>query len=587
VSKTLTIEFVVAEMAKKGWAVKNTEYKGSQKALEVICSKGHETTITWNNFQRGQGCRFCVGNFKYSYEEVFDSFAKEGCQLLSKKYINNLDPLDFICHCGKRGKTSYYNFKEGSRCRSCANKKISKALTVPSEKITAFVESNGCELIEIFHKQTGNKKRKHIRYICKCGKEASAIYSNFIRFPNCWKCGNAKKSGSNSYRCNPNRNEILSRKTFRKLCERLIIRTLQSSKKTKTNKLLGYSPEQLRLRIEEMIVSGGLQGKSIHIDHYFPVSAFLEYEIYDPKLINALDNLRPLEKIDNLEKHDKYNPEEFLKWLQSKGCVPSKIESLTVWLDSLKVNYQIINNIIDVGEFGIHYFELSKTTEERQQTHRLYRNFGKPLITIFSDEWMKRNTQCKNYLKSRLNISSNKIFARKCQIEAITKDEACLFFETYHIQGKNNTGIVFFGLFYENEMVGAISLGRHTRQYDDLVLDRLCFKDGYQITGGASKLFKTSAEWARRNGYTEVLSFSDNRWSTGRVYEKLGFNFDKDTGPDYSYINSIFPSKRLSKQSQRKKVVKCPEGMTEHEWAAKRHLLRIWDCGKKRWLFRL
>ena len=85
------------------------------------------------------------------------------------------------------------------------------------------------------------------------------------------------------------------------------------------------------------------------------------------------------------------------------------------------------------------------------------------------------------------------------------------------------------------------------------------------------------------NGYKDLISWSDNRWSQGRVYEKMGFTLDSELPQDYSYVNVKRPIERLSKQSQKKSNTNCPEGMTEKEWAEERGLARIWDCGKKRW----
>lgn len=88
--------------------------------------------------------------------------------------------------------------------------------------------------------------------------------------------------------------------------------------------------------------------------------------------------------------------------------------------------------------------------------------------------------------------------------------------------------------------------------------------------------------------YSKIISWSDNRWSKGDVYECLGFKLDGDLKPDYSYVNIKNPNKkRISKQSQAKKKTGCPEGKTEHEWCLEKGLSRIWDCGKKRWVYEL
>lgn len=49
-----------------------------------------------------------------------------------------------------------------------------------------------------------------------------------------------------------------------------------------------------------------------------PIQAFLDHSIMDLKIINALDNLRPLAGFENLSKADKYDAEEFKKWILSQ-----------------------------------------------------------------------------------------------------------------------------------------------------------------------------------------------------------------------------------------------------------------------------
>ena len=133
-----------------------------------------------------------------------------------------------------------------------------------------------------------------------------------------------------------------------------------------------------------------------------------------------------------------------------------------------------------------------------------------------------------------------------------------------------------------------MSLGKHNRQLDaakkEIILDRLCFKDEYSVIGGSSKLFKACLKWAAKSGYKKIISFSDNRWSLGKVYEKMGFILEKEYGADYSYVDIKNPRKRISKQSQKNSMTNCPKGLTEYALATQRGLARIYDCGKKRWI---
>lgn len=207
------------------------------------------------------------------------------------------------------------------------------------------------------------------------------------------------------------------------------------------------------------------------------------------------------------------------------------------------------------------------------------------LLTIFDDEWNNKKEICKSLILSKLGIFEKRIYARKCEVKEISKKEMGDFCDLYHLQGANKLSTVCFGLFYENELCAVVDLGRHHRKKDKdiLVLTRLCFKSGFQVVGGASKLFKACINYCKENNIKNIISWSDNRYSDGKIYKKLGFNKVEDLKPDYYYVNVKNPKKRISKQSQSKKNSNCPKEMTELEWANSRGLSRIWDCGKTRW----
>ena len=67
----------------------------------------------------------------------------------------------------------------------------------------------------------------------------------------------------------------------------------------------------------------------------------------------------------------------------------------------------------------------------------------------------------------------------------------------------------------------------------------------------------------------------------------MGFAQESELKPDYYYVDTKNPKKRISKQSQKKNQTKCPDNLTELEWCNHRGLSRIWDCGKTRWNYNL
>lgn len=314
-TKKLTIEYVQAEFAKRGWTLNSKQYDKSQQSLDAICPAGHKTIISWNNLQKGQGCRICAGNETHTYEDVTNYFKKAGCELLADVYKNVLTLMPYKCECGNISEIRFADFQVGVRCWKCRSKKISNSTKTTDIEMKEFCKSQNCEFIRSWIQS----KKTRIAYICKCGGKAEAYWSNFTRYPNCKKCGNKKVSGSNCYMYDPDRAAVALRKKFRKICGQHIRRFMKATgeKKTRrTHELLGYTPQELQDHILNHPDYEKVKDGVWHVDHILPLKAFLDHGIFDLKIINALNNLRPMAGPENLSKSDKYDIAEFQKWLK-------------------------------------------------------------------------------------------------------------------------------------------------------------------------------------------------------------------------------------------------------------------------------
>jgi hypothetical protein len=317
-------------------------------------------------------------------------------------------------------------------------------------------------------------------------------------------------------------------------------------------------------------------------------------EKYGVKEIFNSEPIKQKIKDSNMEKYGREYP------IRKFGKAEKEIQD---WLLSLGFDFQPDTSILGGREIdlfcpavnlGIEYCGLYWHCENPEIGGGKSRNYhhdkyldcekaGIRLITIFEDEWLNRRDQVKSFLKATLGVAKTRLFARKCTVLEVSKPEAASFIAKYHIQGSNFISKYHAGLFADDELVGVMTFANHHRQNDLLVLDRLCFKDDVYVIGGASKLFKFLTE---KTKVQKITSWSDNRWSIGNVYSSLGFSMEEDAGPDYSYfMRKERPLRRVSKQSQKKSNTGCPDEMTEKEWCAARGLYRIWDCGKKRWVW--
>ena len=218
-------------------------------------------------------------------------------------------------------------------------------------------------------------------------------------------------------------------------------------------------------------------------------------------------------------------------------------------------------------------YHLNKTEECKNKGIKLYH--------IFEDEWVFNREIVESRIKNILGVTENKIHARKCCIREISDNDAKIFLNNNHIQGYCKSKYRY-GLFYNNELVSVMTFG-HLRKNlgsignnDEYELLRFCNKLDTTVTGGASRLLKCFINKVQPN---RIISYADKRWSTGNLYEKLGFKHVKDSQPGYFYI---IGQRRENRFKYRKdKLVKegYDKNKTEHEIMIERGIYRIYDCG--------
>lgn len=212
---------------------------------------------------------------------------------------------------------------------------------------------------------------------------------------------------------------------------------------------------------------------------------------------------------------------------------------------------------------------------------------GISLIHIFEDEWVFNREIVIQRLLKILGISSSKvIYARDKnisikEIDAKTKNK---FLEKYHLQGVDRCSIKL-GAFYYDELVSvmtfskkSISKGSKPKE-GEWELSRFSSNFKYHIQGVAGKLVKY---FQRNYKWTEIISYADRRWSQGKLYYSLGFDFEKITVPNYWYIKDY---QRIHRYNLRKRSEE-PKELTEIELRLSEGYDMIWDCGSYKFVLR-
>lgn len=210
------------------------------------------------------------------------------------------------------------------------------------------------------------------------------------------------------------------------------------------------------------------------------------------------------------------------------------------------------------------------------QKYEKCKEIGIQLITIFQDEWTNKHNQVISILKNLL-LPNKPIAARKCVVKEISCEDADNFIDQHHIQGIARAK-VNFGLFYDDELVSVMTFDRprfsKKAQYE---LVRYCSK--LNIMGGASKLLTA---FEKKYIPTSIVSYSDNRWFSGRMYESLGFT---NGGTTIGYTYTDYKERYNRYKFQKHKLVQegYDASLSEWEIMQSRGYDRIWDCGQVVW----
>lgn len=217
---------------------------------------------------------------------------------------------------------------------------------------------------------------------------------------------------------------------------------------------------------------------------------------------------------------------------------------------------------------------------------------GIHLITIFDVDWKSNKERIKMYLK---DVFSPKIrlYARKCVLKVIDKPIANGFCDKYHLQGGSRLSKIHLGLYYNNELCSVMTFGRQRRKKDsntDFELIRYCVRSGYTIVGGAEKLLK---HFITTYSPKDIVSYSDNDYFAGGVYEKLGFSYDSQTTVSYYWYNHDVKINREQCQLSKLKV-KYPK-LVEEAYTVKASnkedyvmtrlgACKVFRCGNTKWV---
>jgi hypothetical protein len=278
-----------------------------------------------------------------------------------------------------------------------------------------------------------------------------------------------------------------------------------------------------------------------------------------------------------------------------KTIMPSESIRDKCWdlLGNKEVDIYIPSKNIAIEYNGLYWHSELGGRKNRLYHYNKYaecKRAGVRLIQIFEDEWLNKNDIVKHRLSGILGEPSETIYARRCDIKEIDSSVSTAFIDKYHIQG-NIPASHRIGLFYKNELVAVMTFSSLRivcgGKAGDGQYELLRMVSSKPVVGGASRMLSF---FIKQYAPKVITSYSDLRWNTGDVYEKIGMTKVSTTPPNYWYFIPGYAI-RYHRFSFRKNILpeklsKFDPELTEWENMQINGYDRIWDCGNNKYEWR-
>ena len=184
--------------------------------------------------------------------------------------------------------------------------------------------------------------------------------------------------------------------------------------------------------------------------------------------------------------------------------------------------------------------------------------------------------------------TSKIIYARKCGVVELSKQEADEFLNKNHLQGTCKGQKVRLGLECEGNLVEVMTFGtpRYNRRFEWEIL-RLCSSSGTSVKGGPSRLF---SYFVKKYNPESVLSYCDRSKFTGDVYKNIGMKLADEGSPNKHWysprkserMQHITNNFLLQRGFDQIFGTSFGKGTSNEELMLDRGYLPVYDCGQMR-----
>lgn len=262
------------------------------------------------------------------------------------------------------------------------------------------------------------------------------------------------------------------------------------------------------------------------------------------------------------------------------GLIEFSINDRSVLPNNYELDFYFPKHKFAIEINGVYWHSsIFKHKNYHQDKFLLAKNKDIELLQIWDVELRDKYELVLSMIKTKLGLVDKKVYARKTQIRLIDNKSYKQFLDRNHLQGYAASKIKF-GLFFNEKLVSVIGF---TKRSGEWFLDRFCTSLNTIVVGGFSKLLKHFLVTYKPD---ILITFSDNRYSSGKLYSKNGFELVKTNGPRLYYTNKvdIFNRRNFQKPTLKKSYPFVYNDQdSEKVIAEKLGFYQLWGPGTQKW----
>ena len=244
---------------------------------------------------------------------------------------------------------------------------------------------------------------------------------------------------------------------------------------------------------------------------------------------------------------------------------------------------------LSVVAVPLNFFADGGTVEDLREVERSLAT-GCGRVFLYQDRWMSAGPAVRAMLRVRMG-QGLRVFARNCEVRAVTPEAAAAFLQRNHVYGSartryrlglfriRSTGSAETGMDQTPGMVAVATFSDGRLREDGTVSYewvRYAGVRGVSVVGGMGRLLDAFVATVGDGTPMDVMTYADLEWYDGRSYRRLGFRPCGDRAPVWFLCRPGCPGRQICRAES---AVDEENGVKICNLGSLKYVRSYWDTG--------